>query len=136
MLCDIDYFKGFNDLYGHQKGDEALIGVAQAFKQVITRSSDCVARYGGEEFAFILPNTTTEGAKVLAERIHTEVAKLAIAHQASDVSELVTVSIGLVAFVPHQPQTVEAMVALADSALYQAKANGRNQTCIHHTSSN
>ncbi|GAB2637085.1 sensor domain-containing diguanylate cyclase [Vibrio panuliri] len=136
MLCDIDNFKGFNDLYGHQQGDEALIGVAQAFKRVITRSSDCVARYGGEEFAFILPNTTVDGAKVLAQRIHTEVESLAIPHQGSQVKPYVTVSIGFVTFVPQPSDSPDSMVALADSALYRAKAQGRNQTCLHHTSSN
>ena len=136
MLCDIDYFKGFNDLYGHQKGDEALIGVAQAFRSVITRSSDCVARYGGEEFAFILPNTTQQGALVLAERIHAAVSQLSIPHKGSQVSEFITVSIGVVSLIPKSDPSAEALVAQADSALYQAKANGRNQTSIHHTSGN
>ncbi|TON76823.1 hypothetical protein CGH50_29840, partial [Vibrio parahaemolyticus] len=67
---DIDFFKDYNDCYGHQQGDEALIRVAAVFKQVVNRSSDCVARYGGEEFGFILPNTTTEGAEQVAQRIH------------------------------------------------------------------
>ncbi|KGY13707.1 diguanylate cyclase [Vibrio tubiashii] len=136
MLSDIDYFKGFNDRYGHLSGDEALIQVAQAFQNVLTRSSDCVARYGGEEFGFILPNTTLEGANLVAEKIHSEVRKLAIAHDASDVSKYVTVSIGLVSIVPRRLDSSESIVALADSALYQAKANGRNQTCVHHTSEN
>ncbi len=136
MLSDIDYFKGFNDRYGHLCGDEALIQVAQAFQNVLTRSSDCVARYGGEEFGFILPNTTLEGANLVAEKIHSEVRKLAIAHDASDVSKYVTVSIGLVSIVPRRLDSSESIVALADSALYQAKANGRNQTCVHHTSEN
>ncbi|MEF1288937.1 GGDEF domain-containing protein, partial [Vibrio sp. M260118] len=136
MLSDIDYFKGYNDRYGHLCGDEALIKVAQAFQNVLTRSSDCVARYGGEEFGFILPNTTLEGANLVAEKIHSEVRKLAIAHDASDVSKYVTVSIGLVSIVPRRLDNSESIVALADSALYQAKANGRNQTCVHHTSEN
>lgn len=136
MLCDIDYFKGFNDVYGHQRGDDALIKVAEVFKQVLPRSSDSVARYGGEEFAFILPNTTAEGAMRVAERIHQGVANLALEHQASNVSSIVTVSIGLVSLVPQPLDSSESVVALADSALYQAKANGRNQTCVHHTSDN
>ncbi|WP_038174173.1 GGDEF domain-containing protein [Vibrio pacinii] len=136
MLCDIDYFKHYNDLYGHQRGDEALIKVAKAFQQVLTRSSDCVARYGGEEFAFILPNTTTDGALKVAHRIHQGIADLSLEHQASDVSTQVTISIGLMSLTPQPLDSREIIVALADSALYQAKANGRNQTCVHHTSEN
>lgn len=136
MLCDIDYFKHYNDFYGHQRGDEALIKVANVFKQVLTRSSDCVARYGGEEFAFILPNTTTKGALSVADRIHQGIAELSIEHQASEVATQVTISIGLVSLTPQPLDSSETIVALADSALYQAKANGRNQTCVHHTSEN
>ncbi|ODS12293.1 sensor domain-containing diguanylate cyclase [Vibrio scophthalmi] len=136
MMCDIDDFKGYNDHYGHQRGDEALIAVAQSFRRVASRSSDCVARYGGEEFGFILPNTTAEGAELLAQRIHAEVERLAIPHQNSRVASHITVSIGLISLTPHPQDDAESMVALADSALYQAKANGRNQTCVHHTSEN
>lgn len=136
MLCDIDFFKGFNDLYGHQKGDEALVKVAKVFEQVLPRSSDCVARYGGEEFAFILPNTTVEGAQKVAERIHHGIAELKVEHLASRVSSVLTTSIGLVSLVPQPFDSADSIVALADSALYQAKANGRNQTCAHHTSNN
>lgn len=136
MMCDIDDFKGYNDHYGHQQGDEALIAVAQAFRRVVSRSSDCVARYGGEEFGLILPNTTAEGAQLLAQRIHAEIERLAIPHQNSLVISRITVSIGLISLKPHNHDDAEALVALADSALYQAKANGRNQTCVHHTSEN
>jgi len=136
MLCDIDDFKGYNDLYGHQRGDDALIKVAEVFKKVLTRSSDCVARYGGEEFGFILPNTTIEGALLVADKIHQEVKSLALEHESSHVSDLVTVSIGLVSIIPQRLDPSDSIVALADSALYQAKANGRNQTCVHHTSEN
>ncbi|HAS61945.1 MAG TPA: diguanylate cyclase, partial [Vibrio sp.] len=96
----------------------------------------CVARYGGEEFAFILPNTTQQGALVLAERIHAAVSQLSIPHKGSQVSEFITVSIGVVSLIPKSDHSAEALVAQADSALYQAKANGRNQTSIHHTSGN
>lgn len=136
ILCDIDYFKGYNDFYGHQRGDEALIKVGEVFKKVLTRSSDCVARYGGEEFGFILPNTTTEGALLVAERIHEGVAELGLEHRKSKVSNQVTTSIGLVSIIPKPMTSSETIIALADSALYQAKANGRNQTCVHHTSEN
>lgn len=136
MLCDIDYFKGYNDFYGHQRGDDALVQVAQVFKNVLPRSSDSVARYGGEEFAFILPNTTVEGALKVAERIHKGVAELELEHQNSKVTDIVTVSIGVASFIPQPDGSNETIVALADSALYQAKSNGRNQTCVHHTSDN
>ncbi|KLN67112.1 sensor domain-containing diguanylate cyclase [Vibrio sp. VPAP30] len=136
MLCDIDDFKGYNDLYGHQRGDDALIKVAEVFKKVLSRSSDCVARYGGEEFGFILPNTTIEGALLVADKIHQEVKNLALEHESSLASDLVTVSIGLVSIIPQRLDPSDSIVALADSALYQAKANGRNQTCVHHTSEN
>ncbi|RTZ15999.1 diguanylate cyclase [Vibrio aquaticus] len=136
MLCDIDYFKGYNDFYGHQRGDDALVQVAQVFKNVLPRSSDSVARYGGEEFAFILPNTTVEGALKVAERIHQGVAELKLEHQKSKVADIVTASIGVASFIPQPDGSNETIVALADSALYQAKSNGRNQTCVHHTSDN
>jgi diguanylate cyclase (GGDEF)-like protein len=106
------------------------------FKKVLTRSSDCVARYGGEEFGFILPNTTTEGALQVAKRIHEGVAALGLEHRKSKISNQITTSIGLVSIVPQPMTSSETIIALADSALYQAKANGRNQTCVHHTSEN
>lgn len=134
MLCDIDFFKGYNDHYGHQLGDEALIKVASVFQSVLPRSSDCVARYGGEEFGFILPNTTASGALKVAERIHQGISELKIEHQASQVAEVITASIGLVSLIPKPQGASDSLVAFADSALYQAKANGRNQTCVHHTS--
>ncbi|WP_059021504.1 sensor domain-containing diguanylate cyclase [Vibrio coralliirubri] len=131
MLCDIDFFKGYNDFYGHQQGDDALIQVSQAFKQVLNRSSDCVARYGGEEFGFILPNTTTEGAQLVAQRIHDEVLKLELAHEKSTVSEFITVSIGIISYIPTPDDEMESAVALADSALYKAKSDGRNRSMVH-----
>ncbi|MFB9217663.1 sensor domain-containing diguanylate cyclase [Vibrio sinaloensis] len=136
MLCDIDYFKGYNDYYGHQSGDDVLVKVAEVFERVLPRSSDCVARYGGEEFGFILPNTTAEGAQKVAERIHQGIEELAIEHVSSQVASVITASIGLVSVVPQPLDSSDGIVALADSALYQAKANGRNQTCVHHTSEN
>ncbi|MCK6262419.1 diguanylate cyclase [Vibrio sp. ZSDE26] len=131
LLCDIDFFKGYNDYYGHQKGDEALKLVAKAFKQVLTRSSDCVARYGGEEFAFILPNTTTDGANHIADKVHEQIRSLEIEHHASNVASYITVSIGLISILPSPEASMESIVAMADSALYQAKAENRNQTNIH-----
>ncbi|MEL7286212.1 MAG: sensor domain-containing diguanylate cyclase [Pseudomonadota bacterium] len=134
MLCDIDFFKDYNDCYGHQQGDEALVKVAAVFQQVASRSSDCVARYGGEEFAFILPNTTTEGALKVAQRIHEQIHELAVEHRSSNTSDRLTVSIGFVAYVPHHGDEPEMGVAMADSALYQAKADGRDCTSVHPSS--
>lgn len=134
MLCDIDFFKRYNDCYGHQQGDEALIKVASAFQQVVSRSSDCVARYGGEEFAFILPNTTTEGAKKVARRIHEQIHQLSIEHCCSEAFEQLTVSIGFVSYIPQHGDEPEMGVAMADSALYQAKADGRDRTSVHPSS--
>lgn len=134
MLCDVDYFKGYNDSYGHLQGDDILRMVAQAFNDVINRSSDCVARYGGEEFAIILPNTALAGAQLVAQRIHGRIAELALPHQSSAVSPYVTVSIGVVTCTPQADDSPEIMLAWADSALCQAKANGRNQTCVHPVS--
>ncbi|PJC86215.1 diguanylate cyclase [Vibrio sp. HA2012] len=131
MLCDIDFFKDFNDNYGHQQGDEALVHVAQAFMQVLNRSSDCVARYGGEEFAFILPDTDLYGAKVLAEKVHAVIKELNIPHQYSSISESITVSIGCVSFIPQQGDQYGYALSLADKALYAAKKQGRNRTCFH-----
>lgn len=134
MLCDIDFFKGYNDYYGHQQGDDALIQVSQAFKLVLNRSSDCVARYGGEEFGFILPNTTADGALMVAQRIHDEVLKLGLIHEKSTVSEFITVSIGIASYIPTPDDEMESAVALADSALYQAKSDGRNCSSVHPSS--
>ncbi|EOA9034364.1 diguanylate cyclase [Vibrio harveyi] len=131
MLCDIDFFKDYNDCYGHQKGDDALVQVAAAFQQVVSRSSDCVARYGGEEFGFILPNTTTEGAHKVAKRIHEQIHELAVEHSNSTTSDRLTVSIGFVSYIPHHGDEPEMGVAMADSALYQAKADGRDCTRVH-----
>ncbi len=128
MLCDIDYFKDYNDSYGHQKGDDALIQVAQVFAQVLSRQSDFVARYGGEEFAFLLPDTDVEGAGNVALRIHEAVQELKIDHEQSLVSDWVTLSIGIVSYIPNNDETANGLVAKADKALYRAKQKGRNQS--------
>lgn len=131
MLCDIDFFKNFNDNYGHQKGDETLKLVAQSFQDALTRSSDCVARYGGEEFAFIVPNTDHYGAQVLAKNVHNVVKKLNIKHEYSGVSDRITLSIGVVSIKPIAIDTPDQLIDFADQALYVAKNQGRNQTRYH-----
>ncbi|MFG0606315.1 diguanylate cyclase domain-containing protein [Vibrio mimicus] len=131
ILCDVDFFKDYNDAYGHLMGDETLKQVAIAFTQVANRHSDCVARYGGEEFGILLPNTPQSGAVMLAERIHQKIRSLAIPHSHSKVADIITVSLGIVTHIPQPNDLPEQMVALADRALYQAKTNGRNQTSIY-----
>ena len=128
ILCDIDYFKAFNDNYGHQQGDYALREVAQVLRSVIRRETDEVARYGGEEFAFLLPNTPLEGGELIAEKLHHALADKAITHRYSDVDDKLTVSLGIATLIPQPHQDYGMLVKLADMALYRAKAAGRNRS--------
>jgi two-component system chemotaxis family response regulator WspR len=129
ILVDIDYFKRFNDSYGHQGGDDALRQVAQAMASVARRASDTVARYGGEEFAFVLPSTGLDGALRVAEDARSAVQRLAIEHRESEVSDHVTLSLGVATVVPSgAPIDATNLVTRADAALYAAKRNGRNRT--------
>ena len=126
-MMDIDFFKQYNDTYGHQKGDDCLITVAQGINSVLNRPYDLVARYGGEEFVVLLPNTGAEGAMKLATMIKEKIAQEDIAHKASAVSSKVTFSMGLATLVPHRGSSPETIVKKADDALYRAKKEGRNQ---------
>jgi two-component system, sensor histidine kinase ChiS len=130
ILCDVDYFKPYNDNYGHPAGDNCLQQVAKALSQTIKRPADLVARYGGEEFAIILPNTNSEGAIQLAQNIQIAIRELKITHQRSQVSKYVTVSMGISAIVPLQELSPEKFIDAADRALYEAKQQGRNRTVI------
>lgn len=127
ILCDVDYFKHYNDRYGHQAGDVCLQKVAQALQATVRRSGDLVARYGGEEFVIILANTDLPGATRVAQKIQAAIAELAIPHAASAVNAKVTLSFGVAAVVPSLRILPESLVVSADQALYQAKRNGRNQ---------
>lgn len=127
IMLDIDYFKNYNDNYGHLAGDDCLIQIGNMFKTIIMQSPDIAVRYGGEEFVVILPETDENGAKALAERIRKSVEKLAIPHSASDISEYVTASIGVVTVDTIDFATPEQVVTLADEALYRAKNGGRNR---------
>ena len=129
ILMDIDYFKAFNDNYGHMAGDECLRKVAKALADVAKRAGDFVARYGGEEFAMILPETDGKGAIQKAEQARCTVQELAIPHAFSDVSDRLSISLGLaaVSLGYEQGQTPKMLVELADKALYQAKEKGRNR---------
>lgn len=126
ILCDVDFFKNYNDTYGHPGGDACLKAVARAISESVKRPADLVARYGGEEFAIILPNTEAIGASHIAQKIHSKVKDLKIVHANSRVSEYVTVSIGIASLFPTSESITDTLIAAADRALYQAKAHGRN----------
>jgi diguanylate cyclase (GGDEF)-like protein/PAS domain S-box-containing protein len=127
ILCDIDHFKLYNDTYGHPAGDRCLIEVAQAISKVIKRPSDLLARYGGEEFVLVLPQTSLEGAKYLAQQIRLQVQSLKIPHSCSAVDLYVTISLGISSCVPHPDFDFEVLIAAADRGLYQAKEMGRDR---------
>jgi diguanylate cyclase (GGDEF)-like protein len=129
-MLDIDYFKNFNDLYGHPAGDRCLTNLAQAVKQALHRFTDLVARYGGEEFIVILPNTTTSGATIVSDLIQQAIAELAIVHENSQVSNVVTTSIGIASLVPQDQQQPSILIEKADRALYRAKKEGRNRYSV------
>jgi diguanylate cyclase (GGDEF)-like protein len=127
VFCDIDYFKRFNDTYGHQAGDECLVRVAQAMEESLNRPADLVARYGGEEFIALLVDTGIEGARMLAERMRSRVEGLHVEHRASGTGPYLTVSLGVASVVPRPAVRPEDLVDLADRALYAAKEGGRNR---------
>jgi diguanylate cyclase (GGDEF)-like protein len=126
MMLDIDYFKQFNDIYGHQAGDTCLILVADTLKKACGRAGEFVARYGGEEIAIILPATSPEYAIQQAENLRSRLWELAIPHSGSATAEVLTVSIGVTSLVPTSGMSPAALVSAADKALYHAKEAGRN----------
>lgn len=127
LMCDIDFFKDYNDAYGHQAGDDCLKRVALAIRDNFHRADDLAARYGGEEFAVIIPGTDAPGALSLAEAVRASVEALGIPHNASAVSSVVTISAGIATIKAQIGSTAEALLAAADRALYQAKKEGRNR---------
>ena len=127
ILCDVDFFKLYNDHYGHQEGDECLKAVAECMKSCIHRPADLAARYGGEEFVVILPNTSSNGAYHLAETIRTAIVSMKREHIRSEVNDVVTLSFGVATVVPPiEGGNAEALVKTADDALYESKKAGRN----------
>ncbi|UJF35494.1 diguanylate cyclase domain-containing protein [Paenibacillus hexagrammi] len=133
ILMDIDYFKKYNDLYGHQTGDKCLIQVAAVLSKQVMGPYEVVARYGGEEFAVILPEQTEEQAVQVAKRIQQALMDTRIPHKNSEISEFVTLSIGISTMKP-APQILPAtLLAQADKALYQAKETGRNQYYLYQS---
>lgn len=130
IMADIDFFKGYNDNYGHLKGDDCLINVAKSISLSVKRPLDFVTRYGGEEFAVILPETDEEGAKIIAEIIRKNVEELEIAHKSSDVSAYVTLSLGITTKSSSIQYSKNELIEHADKALYNSKSNGRNQVSV------
>lgn len=132
ILCDLDFFKAYNDTYGHQAGDECLKIVACILTECARRSADLVARYGGEEFAIILPNTPIEGAMEVAQRARKLMKEKMIIHQGSIVEPYLTLSLGLTTIIPHAEASIDQFIFAADQALYQAKLAGRNRIEVNH----
>lgn len=130
ILVDIDYFKAYNDTYGHESGDETLRKVAGALSATPNRPADLVARYGGEEFVVVLPGTDAGGARYLAERLRAGVEGLGIPHANSAAAPHVTISLGVATAVPRRDASPESLIEAADEALYEAKREGRNRVCV------
>jgi len=131
IMIDIDFFKKYNDGYGHQGGDDCLKAVAWALNGTISRPGDFIARYGGEEFVVILPRTDAKGASVIAEQLRSNVETKNIAHAYSSVADHVTISLGIASMTPTNSSSPEELLAKADESLYKAKQAGRNR---FHTS--
>jgi diguanylate cyclase (GGDEF)-like protein len=127
IICDIDYFKDFNDRYGHLMGDDCLKAVARTLDLHARRAGDTVTRFGGEEFAIILPGIGLQEACMLAEQMREAVTALGISHSDSKVSEQVTISMGVASTVPTKDSRAAELLRHADEALYRAKHQGRNQ---------
>jgi diguanylate cyclase (GGDEF)-like protein len=127
IFCDIDFFKGYNDTYGHQAGDDCLCRVARALAEVVNRPADLAARYGGEEFVILLVDTVLEGAVFLAEKMRIRIESLRIAHRSSGLGAFLTASFGVASLIPRTGIQPEDLIAIADHALYAAKQQGRNR---------
>ncbi|MGM0501757.1 MAG: diguanylate cyclase [Bacillota bacterium] len=127
LMLDIDFFKEFNDNYGHLAGDDCLKKIAAVLSETLKRSSDFVARYGGEEFVVILPKTKQDEAVAIAEKLRKKIEEQEIRHEDSSVSEYVTVSVGVATVIVSDSLAANEFIDVADKALYQAKNNGRNQ---------
>lgn len=131
LLGDIDKFKRFNDLCGHQIGDRCLQAVANILKQSVQRPADLVARYGGEEFAILLPNTPTAGAQDVAERIQATMRLMRLTDTPSPECQRVSISLGITCITPQDSHTGSDLIAAADQALYQAKQQGGDRNCVN-----
>lgn len=130
IMADVDFFKHFNDTYGHQAGDKCLKAVAQTLSANVYRPADLTARYGGEEFAILLPETDAAGAYVVAQRVLSAIRSLKIAHATSDAASHVTVSLGIACLTAGVEPDTALLIQLADKALYDAKKEGRDRACL------
>lgn len=131
IMCDVDFFKIYNDTYGHQAGDQCLQQVATAIGRAVKRPTDLVARYGGEEFVVILPCTPITGAVHVAEAMRKSVNALEVPHKNSPVNRYVTISLGVAGIFPCLEASPATLIAAADAALYQAKSLGRDRLILH-----
>ncbi|MBE9045728.1 diguanylate cyclase [Pleurocapsales cyanobacterium LEGE 10410] len=132
ILCDIDYFKAYNDSYGHQYGDRCLQEIARILQQSIKRPADLAARYGGEEFALILPNTDTSGALSIAQNTMQRLANKQLPNNKSEVSKYITLSIGIATIIPHSRKLANTIITAADELLYRAKKAGRDRIAVNN----
>ena len=130
VLCDIDFFKSYNDCYGHLAGDDCLRSIGILLKRVFRRVGDLVARYGGEEFAVILPNTEADQAAQLAETLRLEMQAAGLPHKSSSIADSVTISIGVVTASCIDEHGPEWFIGMADNAMYESKGNGRNRVTV------
>ena len=130
VLCDVDHFKRYNDTYGHPAGDEVLRAVGHTIARRC-RSGDTAYRYGGEEFLLLLPEQALDGATIVVERLRQAVEDLAIPHRTNTPPGVVTLSAGVTALLPGEHKTANVLLQEADTALYRAKADGRNRVAIH-----
>lgn len=130
IMIDIDYFKPYNDNYGHQAGDKCLQRVSSVLLDITQRPGDMAARYGGEEFVVVLPNTDTDGVKVIADTLFAHLKKHKLKHEYSEVSKYITISAGIATTRPDKNSKPADLIRIADKALYEAKEAGRNQYVI------
>jgi diguanylate cyclase (GGDEF)-like protein len=131
LMCDIDYFKPYNDHYGHQAGDDILRTFSQLLLRLFQRSGELPARYGGEEFAVILPDVPADTAIVLAETLCHKLRELALPHHFSEIADHITLSIGVISAVPDMGQDAAWFISRADAALYRSKEQGRNRVTLN-----
>jgi len=127
LMMDVDFFKKYNDTYGHSEGDACLIAVAEALSGSLSRADDFVARYGGEEFVIVLPDTDESGARVIAGRVLNNVKARNIPHEKNEAADHVTISIGVTTSDVKQEQSGDDYIKQADKALYMSKQSGRNR---------
>jgi diguanylate cyclase (GGDEF)-like protein len=131
IMIDIDAFKAYNDVYGHQAGDDCLRRVAESLQSHLHRAGDIVTRYGGEEFAVLVAGVEGDRAGDLAELLRRSIESMRIEHRASPASDVVTISVGVATMIPDRDRDPAALLKAADEALYAAKAAGRNRVSVH-----